>query len=191
LPVLPLLALYAISGRRATLDRDVRRRMQPNLELEPAAAPGAGERLDALRLKEFRSVFYSRLRYASVPMRALAWLASKLWRPQAALEISCDDLGDGFMMLHGFATMVAAERIGDDCMVCQQVTIGWTDKGRPVIGDRVLVMPGAKILGPVKVGNDVIVAANAVVVKDVEPGSTVAGIPAKAIGKTPAPWTAK
>lgn len=73
--------------------------------------------------------------------------------------------------------------IGRDCTIAQQVTIG----GRsgiyevPVIGDNVYLGAGCKVLGNVKIGNNSIVGANAVVLHDVPDNAVVAGIPARII----------
>lgn len=66
-------------------------------------------------------------------------------------------------------------------LVNQQVTIGYNDLYAPIIGDNVMVTCGAKVLGNVKVGNNVIIGVNAVVVKDVPDNATVVGVPAKII----------
>jgi serine O-acetyltransferase len=52
-----------------------------------------------------------------------------------------------------------------------------------VVGDNVWIATGAKVLGPVKVGNNVVIGANAVVIRDVPDNSVVAGVPAKVIGE--------
>ena len=73
--------------------------------------------------------------------------------------------------------------IGDNCTLTQGVTLGQAGRGDnngvPVLGDRVYLAPGAKILGKITIGNDVVVGANAVVVKSVPAGAVVGGIPAK------------
>jgi serine O-acetyltransferase len=75
--------------------------------------------------------------------------------------------------------------IGDDCLIRQGVTIG--NKGRadplgaPVIGNRVEIGAGAKIIGRIVIGDDVIIGANSVVVKDIPSNSVAVGIPAKVI----------
>src|SRR5699024_10208363 len=73
--------------------------------------------------------------------------------------------------------------IGDDVMLYHQVTLGGTSmeqtKRHPTIGNHVLIGSGAKILGPVVVGDNSAVGANAVVVKDVAADSSAVGIPAK------------
>jgi serine O-acetyltransferase len=73
--------------------------------------------------------------------------------------------------------------IGDDCTLYHGVTLGGTtwNKGKrhPTLGDGVVVGAGAKILGPLNVGANAKVGSNAVVVKDVPPGATAVGIPAR------------
>ena len=83
--------------------------------------------------------------------------------------------------MHGFSTIIYCTKMGTNCIVNQQVTIGWNDGGAPTIGNNVWVGADAKVLGPIFIGNDVIIGANAVVVKDVPSHSIVAGVPAKII----------
>jgi len=86
------------------------------------------------------------------------------------------------MMMHGFATIIVAQRIGADCQVSQQVTIGYDDRGAPpILGDRVRIGANAVVIGPVTVGDDAVVGAGAVVVRDVPPGAVVGGVPAKVL----------
>jgi serine O-acetyltransferase len=78
--------------------------------------------------------------------------------------------------------------IGDDCTIYHQVTLGKKRgalddiKDYPIIGNNVVIFPGAKIIGGIKVGSNSIIAPNSVVINDVEPNSVYAGIPAKKIG---------
>jgi serine O-acetyltransferase len=46
------------------------------------------------------------------------------YRGEPAMTIACDDIGPGLMLMHGFATIITARRIGVDCQVSQQVTVG-------------------------------------------------------------------
>ncbi len=78
--------------------------------------------------------------------------------------------------------------VGADVTIYQGVTLGGTslDKGKrhPTVGDRVVIGAGAKILGPVTIGHDSQVGANAVVVKPVPPGSVVVGVPGQVIDRS-------
>lgn len=93
-------------------------------------------------------------------------------------------IGPGLIFQHGFATIVAASSIGSNCKIYQQVTIGFNHRlEAPAIGDNVEICCGAKLIGGIKVGNNVLIGANAVVTKDIPDNSIVAGIPAKVIGE--------
>lgn len=85
----------------------------------------------------------------------------------------------GCIVIHGNAV------IGDDCLIRHGVTIGNSGRddpfGAPTIGDRVELGAGAKVLGRIRIGNDVIVGANAVVVSDVPDFAVVVGVPARVI----------
>ena len=88
---------------------------------------------------------------------------------------------------HGGCVLGACE-IGDDVQIRHNVTFGLATHGDPIhqlpiIEDRVIVGAGAAILGPIRIGHDSVVGANAVVTRDVPPYSLVAGIPAKVIRK--------
>ncbi|MCQ2545886.1 MAG: serine O-acetyltransferase [Clostridia bacterium] len=83
---------------------------------------------------------------------------------------------------HGMAVIIGeTSEIGDDCTIYQGVTLGGTGKDigkrHPTLGDRVMVSSGAKVLGPINIGNDVKIGAGSVVLRDVPDGCTVVGIP--------------
>ena len=94
-------------------------------------------------------------------------------------------LGKGTRFAYSGIGVVLHKRtvIGKNCMIGTQVTVGGKSGHFevPVIGDNVYLATGAKILGPIKIGNNVTVGANAVVIKDVPDNCVVAGIPAKII----------
>jgi serine O-acetyltransferase len=96
-------------------------------------------------------------------------------------------IGPGLYVGHWGGIVVSSKaRIGARCNLSQGVTLGvakgpdgrW---GAPILGERVYVGPGAKIFGPIRIGNDVAIGANAVVNRDVPDGVTVGGVPAKII----------
>ncbi len=100
------------------------------------------------------------------------------------LYINTPEIGPRLFIQHGFATNISAKRIGSDCWINQQVTIGYTfDSEPPVIGNGVRISAGAKVLGQIKIGDNAIIAANAAVVKSVEENMVVGGVPAKIIGE--------
>ncbi len=104
------------------------------------------------------------------------------YKPMDTLYIETEEIGGGLFIQHGFSTMIAAKYIGEDCWINQQVTIGYNGNGEaPVIGDNVMITCGAKVLGNINIGDNAVIGANAVVVKDVEAGAVMGGIPAKRI----------
>lgn len=76
---------------------------------------------------------------------------------------------------HGINGIViaAGARIGRNCSISHQVTIGRSRNGAPVIGDNVYIGPGAKIFGDIKIGNNVRIGANCPVFFDVPDNATV------------------
>ena len=91
-------------------------------------------------------------------------------------------IGRRLVIDHGTGVVIGATtQIGDDCLIYQGVTLGGTGissgKRHPTLGNGVMVGSGAKILGPITVGDHARVAANAVVLRDVPENSTVVGVP--------------
>lgn len=127
---------------------------------------------------EFRNLLIYRNRYR----RIYRWWLALWYKPMNTLYIQAKEIGGGLFIQHGFATMISAEYIGENCWINQQVTIGFSDHERaPIIGDNVMITCGAKVLGNITVGDNAIIGANAVVVKDVEPGAVMGGVPARRI----------
>ncbi|AZL13646.1 serine O-acetyltransferase [Brevibacterium aurantiacum] len=114
-----------------------------------------------------------------------ARLMSQAVRTLTGVEIHPGaQIGRRFFIDHANGVVIGeTSEIGDDVMLYHQVTLGGTSmeqtKRHPTIGNHVLVGAGAKILGPVVVGDNSSVGANAVVVKDVAADSSAVGIPAK------------
>lgn len=95
----------------------------------------------------------------------------------------------GVFLPHGQVCIDGMTRIGAGTVVGPFVTIGLVsgDVVGPAIGERVRIGTGARVLGPVRVGDGAAIGANAVVVDDVPPGVTVVGAPARPVGPAPAP----
>jgi|RhiMetdeSRZDD1v2_1073273.scaffolds.fasta_scaffold04782_3 serine O-acetyltransferase len=95
-------------------------------------------------------------------------------------------LGHGTYFVHTFGTVIGGDaRVGDRVQFLGSNTVGTNkDNGYPIIGDDVTVGVGARILGPVHVGDRAVIGANAVVLSDVPAGSVAVGVPARVV-KTP------
>ena len=102
-------------------------------------------------------------------------------------------LGKNLFIDHGMGVVIGeTSEVGDNVTIYHAVTLGGSspsidsekqrhEKRHPTIGHDVVIGSGAQIIGPVKVGNNSRIAANAVVVKDVPENATMVGIPAKAV----------
>jgi len=97
-------------------------------------------------------------------------------------------IGKGLMIDHGMGVVIGeTAEIGDNCTIYQGVTLGGTGKDvgkrHPTLGNNVMVGAGAKVLGPMKVGDNTKIAANAVVLAEIPENCTAVGIPAKVVRK--------
>lgn len=135
--------------------------------------------------KEFRNLIQHRLKNPSRSLMSMIHfvIARLLWKPMDSLYIYTEDIGGGLYIQHGFSTIITAKKIGENCRVYQQVTIGYKNgEEPPVLEDNVSVTCGAKVLGNITMHSGSLAAAGAVVVKDVPENAIVAGVPARIIG---------
>jgi serine O-acetyltransferase len=118
------------------------------------------------------------------------WLArfvSNVVRLFTGIEIHPGaEIGRRFFIDHGMGVVIGETAvIGDDCTLYHGVTLGGTSwqkgKRHPTLGRDVVVGAGAKVLGPVEIGDGVRIGSNAVVVKSVNPGATVIGVPGRLV----------
>ncbi|GKS58974.1 serine acetyltransferase [Nitrospira sp.] len=114
-------------------------------------------------------------------------LISQLARWLTGIEIHPGaTIGQGFFIDHGMGVVVGeTAEIGDFVTLFQGVTLGGTGKERgkrhPTVGNHVVIGAGAKILGAIRIGDNVKIGANSVVLKSVPAHSTVIGVPARII----------
>jgi serine O-acetyltransferase len=120
----------------------------------------------------------------------LRWLArfiSTLARWITGIEIHPGAvIGRRFFIDHGMGVVIGETAIiGDDCMLYHGVTLGGTTwdkvKRHPTLKNSVVIGAGAKILGPIILGNNVRVGSNSVVVRSIDDNETVVGIPGRIV----------
>jgi serine O-acetyltransferase len=94
-------------------------------------------------------------------------------------------IGEGLFIPHSLGTVIGATKIGKNCTLFQGVTLGakyadleFTEESRPIVLDNVTIGAGAKVLGGITIGNNVIIAANSLVINSIPDNVTVVGVPA-------------
>jgi serine O-acetyltransferase len=123
----------------------------------------------------------------SIKLKLIARIFSHLARILTGIEIHPGaQIGRRFFIDHGMGVVIGETAIiGDDCTLYHGVTLGGTTwkkgKRHPTLKDNVVIGAGAKVLGPITLGNNSKVGSNAVVVTDIPNDSTAVGIPAKII----------
>jgi serine O-acetyltransferase len=135
----------------------------------------------------FHAMLFHRLshRLWQLGLKWLARLVSHFGRWLTGIEIHPGaTIGRRFFIDHGMGVVIGETSvIGDECTLYHGVTLGGTswDKGKrhPTLGNGVVIGAGAKVLGPIVLGEGARVGSNAVVVKDVPAGATAVGIPAR------------
>lgn len=107
-------------------------------------------------------------------------------RAKTGIELNVNVADYGLHISHGKIVVSSIAKIGKNCKILSDVTIGGQGRydraGAPIIGDRVFIGSGAKIIGAINIADDVVIGANSVVTKDIlEPNTTWAGNPAKKV----------
>ena len=170
--------------------RRARQRMGEDLSAAMREDPAATSKvLVALMYPGVHAIWAYRVAHA-MWVRGPAWhpwarLLSQIARFLTGIEIHPGaTIGRRFFIDHGMGVVIGeTAEVGDDVLMYHQVTLGGRSRGRfkrhPTVGNRVLLGAGAKLIGPITVGDDAKIGANALVVDDVAPGETVVGIPGK------------
>ncbi len=144
--------------------------------------------------KEYKYPFWMRtcnysksnffLKYTIYPIARI-----NLYRLSIKLGISISpstDIGSGFNINHiGGIVVNGKSVINKNCTISHGVTLGQKNRGKykgyPILANNIYIGPGAKIIGAVKIGNNVAIGANCVVTQDIPENSVVVGIPGKVI----------
>ena len=130
--------------------------------------------------------YYSNNRtWYNLPMYLFYMLSYRRRNLKYRISIPINVAGPGFSFVHpGFLRINPDVKIGKNATILPNVLIGRRKPGKETnirIGDNVYISTGATILGPVTIGNNVTIAANSVVIKDVPDNCVVSGVPAKVI----------
>lgn len=137
--------------------------------------------LKAIRLHRLANKFYNKKMYFMA--RLISQRASK----KTGIEIHpAVQIGKRFFIDHGTGVVIGETTvIGDDVTIYQGVTLGGTGKDtgkrHPTIGNNVMIGAGAKVLGPLVIGDNSKIASGAVVLNDIPPDSTAVGVPARVV----------
>lgn len=171
----PAILFYSISTEKITIKKDVNRWV--NILGIRKYNYGTCRHISWLLLYHpaFRNLFYNRLKKGKF---IIPYLIGFFYPPMQTLYICTNDIGAGLYIQHGFSTIISAKSIGENCWINQQVTIGYSNSTNcPVIESNVRITSGAKVIGGITIGENSIIGANAVVVKNIPPNCTVVGNP--------------
>ena len=162
--------------------------LREDLDAAIARDPATSSRLEmALASPGLHAIWTHRLAHRlwrNPGTRLPARLVSQLSRSLTGVEIHPGAvIGRRFFIDHGMGVVIGeTAEVGDDVMIYHGVTLGGRslkrEKRHPTVGSRVTIGVGARILGPVYIGDDVQIGANSVVVKDVPAGAIATGVPA-------------
>lgn len=176
--------LAAVNSMREDLDSALERDPATTSRLEMAlASPG----LHAIWVHRFAHRMWSRGGRWRLPAR----LISQAARTATGVEIHPGArIGKRFFIDHGMGVVIGeTAEVGDDVMIYHGVTLGGRSldriKRHPTVGNKVTIGAGARLLGPVVIGEEAQIGANAVVVSDVPSCSVAVGVPAKVRSSKP------
>lgn len=170
--------------------RHILARLQEDLATAQREDPAARSRIEVLVCYSgLHAIWAHRLAHLmwthSPALRFPARVVSQFARFMTGIEIHPGaTIGRRFFIDHGMGVVIGETAIvGDDVLMYHQVTLGGRARGHfkrhPTIGNRVLLGAGAKIIGDITIGSDAKIGANALVVKNVEPGAVVIGVPSE------------
>jgi serine O-acetyltransferase len=173
------------------VERDLQSRLFSYLDSVKARDPAARSRWEVLLYPGVWALGFHRVGHwlYGGQLYFLARFVNHLSRLLTAIDIHPGaKIGRNFFIDHGFTVIGETAEIGDDVTIYQSVTLGGTNpttgiggKRHPTLHSGVVVGSGAQVLGPIEVGEGAKIGANSVVTRDVAPGATMVGIPAKPV----------
>lgn len=137
----------------------------------------------AIWVHRLAHMMWYRSRWLKLPARLLSQWA----RSVTGIEIHpAATIGRRLFIDHGMGVVIGQTAVvGEDVLIFHGTTLGGVSmskgKRHPTVGNRVVIGSGAKVLGPITIGDDAKIGANAVVVKDLPPGAVAVGVPGKIV----------
>ena len=137
--------------------------------------------LKAIRMHRLANRFYNKKMFF-----AARWVSQRASKKTGVEIHPAAQIGKRFFIDHGTGVVIGETTvIGDDVTIYQGVTLGGTGKDtgkrHPTIGNNVMIGAGAKVLGPLIIGDNSKIASGAVVLNDIPPDSTAVGVPARVV----------
>ena len=130
----------------------------------------------------FSTVYHMRIKQYS---RVYGKITSLIFPPKTDCHLDVNEIGSGLVIYHGNSSVIFAEKLGENCSIYQQVTLGRgkVNNGRdiPIIGNNVSIYAGAIIIGGITIGDNVSIGAGTVITKDIPDNCTVVGNPFRII----------
>lgn len=163
------------------------------IENDPASSRGNSKFLNRLKVFIIYPSVHALIGHSishflsNMGLKFLARLVSQIFRFATGIEIHPGaTIGHSIMIDHGMGVVIGeTAEIGNRVTIYQGVTLGGTGnhtgKRHPTVKDDVVIGSGAKVLGPITLGNEVKIGANSVVLNDIPDGATVVGIPGKIV----------
>jgi len=145
-----------------------------------------------IKCKEFRNLFYFRhlmiLKSNDHPIFKKIiilpnYIAARLFLKELPTLYIGGDIGGGLFIQHGFASMIQPEKMGENCIVAQQVTIGCNNGKSPVIGNNVRISAGTIVIGGIKIGDNSEIGPNSLVIRNIPANSTAVSQPSYIVKK--------
>lgn len=172
----------------ADIRQAVRRDLQAVLERDPAARSYALPYLNFKGFQALQSYRVAHWLWENDRHPLALYLQSRISEVFGVDIHPAARIGKGILIDHGTSVVIGETAVvGDDVSMLHEVTLGGTGKEsgdrHPKVGNGVLIGAGAKILGNIPIGEGSKIAAGSVVLNEVPPHSTVAGIPAKVVGR--------
>ncbi|WP_404386734.1 serine O-acetyltransferase EpsC [Knoellia locipacati] len=181
----PGIPFARLRSRLARAAASVREDVDAAVARDPAAASRTDLVLNSPGLHAIWSYRLAHKLWSREHLKPAARVLSTATRAVTGVEIHPGaTIGRRFFIDHGMGVVIGeTAEVGDDVMLYHGVTLGGRSlakvKRHPTVGSRVTIGAGARILGPVEVGDDVQIGANSVVVKDIPAGAIATGIPAR------------